>query len=142
MLYYLRGSVVSLVRVIFSFLAVSQNWDSRYALYVEGLLGLAEAAIVVICACLPALRPLFAKVKAFGTKAVTSMKTSRQGRSQGISLGSQGYNDDEPIRLTHINQQIDYSVAVEDVDDIEASKLAHAHLDGKSHATVTTRQHT
>lgn len=142
------GSIVSLLRVIFSYISVSQNWDPRYSLYVEGLLGLAEVGIVVICACLPATRPLFIKIQQFSSKTFsnfsnmsTTLKSgsrSRPSRSTAISLGSQGYNDDEPMRLDQIHQQKEYNVAIEDADSHDSAEYQHAHLDGKSRATVTT----
>lgn len=136
---------MSLIRVVFSYISVSQVWDPRYALYVEGLLGLAEVGIVVICACLPATRPLFVKVKQMSSKtfsnfSVKASNRSRPSRSSAISLGSQGYNDDEPIRLDHIHQQREFNVAIEDVDEIDSRGYPHAHLDSKSRAIITSRQ--
>ncbi|KAM3067351.1 hypothetical protein ACMFMG_005291 [Clarireedia jacksonii] len=129
------GTIVSLVRCIRNFKSKQQGWDSRYQLFCETMLGTAEAGVILICACLPVMRPLFRSLKGF---VVTSFNTttgrtnyssgsgsgSRFGRSRDasgirgtknhISLGSRefGESDEAPINLKDnvIHRRVDVDV--------------------------------
>jgi len=142
--YFYRGSIVSLLRVIFSYISISRRWNAEFSLFIQAILGLAEVGIVVICACLPVTRPLFVKIGQFVPKAISSIRDkanscSKRLGSKTISLGSQGYNDNEPIRLDDVSHRRDYSIVIEEINS--TAGYLDSHLEVKSNATVTGGKH-
>jgi len=123
------GTIVSLVRCIRNFRSKEQDWDGRYQLFCETMLGTAEAGVILICACLPVMRPLFRSVKGFAVTtfgAVTGRtnystsssgfrsRDATRGTKNHISLGSRefGDSDEAPINLKEnvIHRRIDVDV--------------------------------
>jgi hypothetical protein len=127
------GTIVSLVRCIRNFESKQQGWDSRYQLYCETMLGTAEAGVILICACLPVMRPLFRSLKGFavttfgGSGGRTNYSSSSglrygmsreasglRGTKNHISLGSREFeeNDEAPINLKEnvIHRRVDVDV--------------------------------
>jgi hypothetical protein len=93
------GTVTSLVRAARSIQSKQEHWDPRYQLYSEAMIGLAEAATINICACLPTLRPLFrgmTKVtkKGFSSIGMYASSTARSRRTQGSGHRTQDADAD------------------------------------------------
>jgi hypothetical protein len=87
-----RGTVTSLVRAARSIQSRQEHWDPRYQLYSEAMIGLAEAATINICACLPTLRPLFRGLtsvtkKGFSSIGIYPSSESRSRRSGPLGSG-------------------------------------------------------
>jgi len=124
------GSAVSFLRAGQSVAALNQTWDPRYQLFHDAAVGLAEAAVIEICACMPVMRPLFVKFKNMTVRSFASLAT-RGSASNGIkssqkasaySLHSIERNDDGiPLRNGVIHQKFDYRV-----DNFSSSQLSES----------------
>ena len=100
------------MRCIQAFQAEQQNWDPRYQLYVETMMGAAEAGSILICACLPVLRPLFVGLKNFTTSRLTSITRTMGTKQSHITLTDREYQDETLINLKEnvIHRRVDVDV--------------------------------
>jgi uncharacterized transporter YbjL len=106
------GSFISFFRAGRSIDQLMRNWDPRYKLFNDAMLGVAEATAILICACLPVMRPLFRKAKQ------KTMRSARHfSRSQKKSAGQNPYDTyDEEQQLAKMRngagilRKIEYTV--------------------------------
>ncbi|KAF2872235.1 hypothetical protein BDV95DRAFT_378898 [Massariosphaeria phaeospora] len=90
----LVGTIASLVRAIRSVLPEAKHWAPHYHLYSEAALGVAEAGTVLICACLPILRPILRKALDATKRGLSlSLSTKSRTRTTFISLEDRGLGD-------------------------------------------------
>jgi len=75
-------------------------------------MGAAEAGTILICACLPVMRPLFVNFKNFATSHVSSFARTMGTKQSHVTLTDRDYHGDTLISLKEnvIHRRVDVTV--------------------------------
>jgi len=84
-----------LVRAVRSIQSKQEKWDPRYQLHSEAMIGLAEAGVINICACLPTLRPLFRCIAKATKEKLSYFSFSQSSGSGSRRIGGHGSRKDD-----------------------------------------------